>query len=233
MCERGRSLRIEINLTEFRCAPQPDNQAFHATASHLHCTAGSSRSFTAIRKDEGLCCGSRLRKGEVFAYVGSIQNLKDLKGTPCTGVPPHKKRHRPLEPPYGPTCRDSPAVGSREALFLVSEVPLYDQDHHSIVFGRTAEAVFPPVSHWPGRLVNRGGGVSLQWSPALIHLNTVHVLGHCPWKLHEVPGYLAHKKAPLPRTFRHHSAKGPIVTLLGEALSYERNTPVVHTASNP
>ena len=39
---------------------------------HLHCTAGSSRSFTAIRKDAGLCCGSRLRKGEVFAYVGSI-----------------------------------------------------------------------------------------------------------------------------------------------------------------
>ena len=31
------------------------------------------------RKDAGLCCGSRLRKGEVFAYVGSIQNLKDLK----------------------------------------------------------------------------------------------------------------------------------------------------------
>ncbi len=29
-------------------------------------------------KDAGLCCGSRLRKGEVFAYVGSIQNLKDL-----------------------------------------------------------------------------------------------------------------------------------------------------------
>ena len=28
----------------------------------------------------GLCCGSRLRKGEVFAYVGRIHNLKDLKG---------------------------------------------------------------------------------------------------------------------------------------------------------
>ena len=42
-------------------------------------TAGSSRSFTAIRKDAGLCCGSRLRKGEVFAYVGLPQNLKDLK----------------------------------------------------------------------------------------------------------------------------------------------------------
>ena len=30
-------------------------------------------------KDAGLYCGSRLRKGEVFAYVGSIQDLKDLK----------------------------------------------------------------------------------------------------------------------------------------------------------
>ena len=26
-----------------------------------------------------LCCGSRLRKGEMFAYVGLPQNLKDLK----------------------------------------------------------------------------------------------------------------------------------------------------------
>ena len=40
------------------------------------------RSFTAIRKDAGLCCGSRLRSGEVFAYVGRNQNLKDLKH-PC------------------------------------------------------------------------------------------------------------------------------------------------------
>ena len=45
----------------------------------LHCTAGSSRSFTAIRKDAGLCCGPRLRKGKVFAYAGRNQNLKDLK----------------------------------------------------------------------------------------------------------------------------------------------------------
>jgi hypothetical protein len=37
------------------------------------------RSFTAIRKDAGLYCGSRLRSGEVFAYVGRNQNLKDLK----------------------------------------------------------------------------------------------------------------------------------------------------------
>ena len=44
-----------------------------------------SRSFTAIRKDAGLCCGSRLRKGEVFAYVGRNQNLKDLEDH--TGVP--------------------------------------------------------------------------------------------------------------------------------------------------
>jgi len=51
------------------------------TASHLHSTVGSSRSFTAIRKDAGLCCGSRLRKGEMFAYVGLPQNLKDLKSS--------------------------------------------------------------------------------------------------------------------------------------------------------
>ena len=37
------------------------------------------RSFTAIRKDAGLYCGSLLRKGEVFTYVGLPQNLKDLK----------------------------------------------------------------------------------------------------------------------------------------------------------
>ena len=47
--------------------------------STLHCNACSSRSFTAIRKDAGLCCGSSLRKGEVLAYVGRNQNLKDLK----------------------------------------------------------------------------------------------------------------------------------------------------------
>ena len=49
------------------------------TASHLHCTAGSSRLFAAIRNDAGLCCGSRLRKGEVFAYIGLIPNPTDLK----------------------------------------------------------------------------------------------------------------------------------------------------------
>ena len=41
-------------------------------------------------KDAGLSCGSRLRNGEVCAYVGLSQNLKDLKGKddkvfPCTG----------------------------------------------------------------------------------------------------------------------------------------------------
>ena len=36
------------------------------------------------RKDAGLYCGSRLRKGEVFAYVGLPQNLKDLKGVVVT-----------------------------------------------------------------------------------------------------------------------------------------------------
>jgi hypothetical protein len=32
-----------------------------------------------MRKEAGLFCGSLLRKGEVFAYVGRNQNLKDLK----------------------------------------------------------------------------------------------------------------------------------------------------------
>ena len=47
------------------------------TANHLHSAAGSSRSFTATRKDAGLCCGSRVRSGEVFAYVRLPHNLKD------------------------------------------------------------------------------------------------------------------------------------------------------------
>ena len=33
----------------------------------------------AIRKDAGLCCGSRLRKGDVFTYGRLPQHLKDLK----------------------------------------------------------------------------------------------------------------------------------------------------------
>ena len=41
--------------------------------------------------DEGRCggahsCGPRLRKGEVLAYVGVPQNLKDLKAEACAGT---------------------------------------------------------------------------------------------------------------------------------------------------
>ena len=35
--------------------------------------------FTAIRKEARLFCGSFLRKGKVFAYVGLSQNLKEIK----------------------------------------------------------------------------------------------------------------------------------------------------------
>ena len=35
-------------------------------------------SLLPILQDAGLYCGPRLRKGEVFAYVGRDQNLKDL-----------------------------------------------------------------------------------------------------------------------------------------------------------
>jgi len=37
------------------------------------------RSFAALRKEAGLFCGSSLRKGAVFAYVGLFQNLKDFR----------------------------------------------------------------------------------------------------------------------------------------------------------
>ena len=39
-----------------------------------------------IRKDAGLYYGPRLRKGEVFAYVGLPQNLKDLKDLKHCGL---------------------------------------------------------------------------------------------------------------------------------------------------
>jgi hypothetical protein len=45
------------------------------------------KDLAAIRKDTGLYCGSRLRKGEVFAYVGLSQNLKDLKDLGSQLVP--------------------------------------------------------------------------------------------------------------------------------------------------
>jgi hypothetical protein len=48
--------------------------------------AGPLRSFAALRKDAGLSCGSLLQKGEVFAYVGLIQNLKDLSCVTATPV---------------------------------------------------------------------------------------------------------------------------------------------------
>ena len=48
--------------------------------SLLHLPAFATMvTIVAIRKDAGLCCGSRLRRGEVFAYVGLPQNLEDLK----------------------------------------------------------------------------------------------------------------------------------------------------------
>ena len=50
------------------------------TASHLHCTAGSSRSFTAIRKDAGLCCGSRLREGQSVCLCWALSKPKGPKG---------------------------------------------------------------------------------------------------------------------------------------------------------
>jgi len=58
-------------------ASGPKGEPF--AASRLHWRAGPLRSYTAIRKEAGLFCGSFLRKGLVFACVGLIQTLKDLK----------------------------------------------------------------------------------------------------------------------------------------------------------
>jgi len=43
-------------------------------------SAGSLRSFTAIRKGKGVFSGSFLRKDVVFAYVGSSKTLKVPQG---------------------------------------------------------------------------------------------------------------------------------------------------------
>ena len=51
----------------------------HTDSYSLTLISRSSRSFTAIRKDAGLYCRSRLRNGEVFAYAGLPHNPKDLK----------------------------------------------------------------------------------------------------------------------------------------------------------
>ena len=40
--------------------------------------------------DAGLYCGPRLRKGEVFAYVGLPQNLKDLQAGVGSGLRVHR-----------------------------------------------------------------------------------------------------------------------------------------------
>jgi len=39
-----------------------------------------------IRKEAGLFCGSFLRKGEVFPYVGLSHNLKDLQDQNLTDL---------------------------------------------------------------------------------------------------------------------------------------------------
>ena len=74
----GPGVRVSMGTSwyTFTCPFKDHPLDTHHEPSALYCWMGS---FTAIRKDAGLCCGSRLRKGEVFACVGSIQNLKDLK----------------------------------------------------------------------------------------------------------------------------------------------------------
>ena len=46
---------------------------------YSHCAVTDYSHLKRCRHAAGLCFGSRLRKGAVFAYVGLPQNLKDLK----------------------------------------------------------------------------------------------------------------------------------------------------------
>ena len=73
--KRERTLILETHRF-----PEPANTKTTLPANHS-IMRESLHTFTAIRKDAGLYCGSRLRSGEVFAYVGLSQNQKDLKGT--------------------------------------------------------------------------------------------------------------------------------------------------------
>ena len=50
-----------------------------------HCTAGSSRSFTALRKEAGLCCGSRLLEGRSVCLCWAPSKPKGPKGCRLQG----------------------------------------------------------------------------------------------------------------------------------------------------
>jgi len=68
---------VEADLGSW-CACEYGNQLVYLHMPHLSWRAGPLRSFSAIRQEAGLFCGSFLRKGEVFVYVGRFQDLKDL-----------------------------------------------------------------------------------------------------------------------------------------------------------
>ena len=64
------------------------------TASHLHRTAGSSRSFTALRKDAGLYCGSRLREGRSVCLCWEHSKPKGPKGSEIKATIPGSRQKK-------------------------------------------------------------------------------------------------------------------------------------------
>ena len=74
VCVRARSQMGTPPTPHFRIT------LYTLTASHLHCTAGSSRSFTALRKDAGLYCGSRLLEGRSACLCWAKSKPKVPKG---------------------------------------------------------------------------------------------------------------------------------------------------------
>ena len=163
--------------------------------------AGCGQRDPAIRKDAGLYCGSRLRSGEVFAYVGRNQNLKDLKdparahvrGTYLGGSPParHASRSHPK------SCRLKNAV-----LFLAqkpscTEVVFGRKGQHQIITNLpahqpslfSASPRFPSgwIRGWYGRCRVGGGSAHPESRRVRGSANSVAVGG----EVLEPQGYLA------------------------------------------
>ena len=76
---RGRAIRRGVTARRRGGAARRRGGPAGVTPRGWGRSKGPLRSFTAMRKEGGLFCGSFLRKGEVLSYVGLSQNVKDLK----------------------------------------------------------------------------------------------------------------------------------------------------------
>ena len=78
LCCNPEAIIVTIRWTGLARANSVFQVASHPPS--LHCIAGSSRSFTALRKDAGLCCGSRLLEGRSVCLCWAPSKPKGPKG---------------------------------------------------------------------------------------------------------------------------------------------------------